>query len=50
MKKFIYTLAFAMITMLTVSACSDESITPAADSGGTMSDKCQFGGPGCPKG
>lgn len=49
MKKFIYSFALAMITMLAVSACSDDTIRPA-DSGGTMSDKCQFGGPGCPKG
>lgn len=49
MKKLIYTLAFAMITMFTVAACSDDNIRPA-DSGGTQSDKCQFGGPGCPKG
>ena len=48
MKKFIYTLAFAMITMVSVSACSDDNIAPA-DGGGNQSDKCQFGGPGCPK-
>ena len=48
MKKFIYTLAFAMITMVSVSACSDDNIAPA-DGGGTQSDRCQFGGPNCPK-
>jgi hypothetical protein len=48
MKKFFYTLAFALVTMVAVSSCTDDNITPA-DGGGTQSDKCQFGGPGCPK-
>ena len=48
MKKFFYTLALAMITSLAISACTDENIRPNAD--GSSTDRCQFGGPGCPKG
>ena len=48
MKKLFYTIAFAVITSFAVTACADEDIKPKADGG--MNDKCQFGGPGCPKG
>jgi hypothetical protein len=47
MKKFIYTLVLTVVATLAISACSEETIQPA-DGGGTT-DKCQFGGPGCPK-
>jgi hypothetical protein len=46
MKKFFYTIAFALITSLSIPACADETIQPV--DGGT-DDKCQLGGPGCPK-
>jgi hypothetical protein len=46
MKKFFYTMVFALITSLAISACSEEPILPA-DTGST--DPCQFGGPNCPK-
>ncbi|NOT76892.1 MAG: hypothetical protein HOP08_18365 [Cyclobacteriaceae bacterium] len=45
MKKLLYTIAFALITMVSVSSCTEENIKPK-DDGGT--DRCQFGGPGCP--
>jgi len=48
MKKSLYTLLFALITAFAVSACADDDIKPR-DGGGSASDPCQFGGPGCPK-
>ncbi len=47
MKKFILTLAFAAVTALSISACTEQNIKPRD---GGASDQCQFGGPGCPKG
>jgi hypothetical protein len=47
MKKFFYTIVFAVITSFAISACTDENIKPADSN---SSDPCQFGGPGCPKG
>jgi hypothetical protein len=47
MKKFFYTIAFALLTAISISACTEETIQPA-DGGGT-NDPCQFGGPNCPK-
>jgi hypothetical protein len=47
MKKFIYTLAFAAITSWALSACSEENVKPIVD--GSQADRCQFGGPNCPK-
>jgi len=47
MKKLFYTLVLAIVTSLAVSACSEENVLPQVD--GSASDKCQFGGPGCPK-
>lgn len=48
MKKFFYTLALTVIATIAISSCSEETVLPAAD-GGTTTDPCQFGGPGCPK-
>lgn len=48
MKKLIYTILFAIITSVAISACTDENIRP--QDGGTTGgsgDPCQFGGPGC---
>ena len=44
MKKLFYTLAFALVATLSISACSDEEIRPID---GPSDDPCQFGGPGC---
>jgi hypothetical protein len=46
MKKLIYTIVFAVITTVTVSSCAEQNIKPR--DGGGSTDKCQFGGPGCP--
>ena len=48
MKKFIYTIAFALVSSLSISACASEDITPTSIDN-TQTDPCQFGGPGCPK-
>ena len=48
MKKFFYTLVFALITSFAISSCAEENIRPL--DGGGSTDPCQFGGPGCPKG
>ena len=47
MKKVIYTLLFVVMTSFAITACSEDPIMPVD---GGASDKCQFGGPGCPKG
>lgn len=49
MKKSIYTLLFAVITAFVITACADENIRPKDGRGGSASDPCQYGGPGCPK-
>lgn len=46
MKKFFYTIMFALITSLAISACADEDIKPRT--GDDNSDRCQLGGPNCP--
>jgi hypothetical protein len=48
MKKFFYTIVFTVIAALTVSACTEETIQPL-DGGTSDPEKCQFGGPNCPK-
>ena len=48
MKKIIYTIAFALVASLSISACASEDITPNKIDN-TQTDPCQFGGPGCPK-
>jgi hypothetical protein len=45
MKKFLYTLCFAILATFAVSACADEDIRPQD---GTTNDPCVFGGAGCP--
>jgi hypothetical protein len=47
MKKFFYTILFTVVTALSISACTEETIQPL--DGGGAGDPCQFGGPGCPK-
>lgn len=42
MKKSLYTILFALVTMFAVSACTEESIQPQ-DGGSSSGDKCQFG-------
>ena len=46
MKKLIYTVVFALVAMVAIS-CTEQNIKPS--DGGGASDRCQFGGPGCPK-
>ena len=46
MKKLLYTIAFALVTSVAISACTDENIRPNDN---TSADRCQFGGPNCPK-
>ena len=47
MKKFIYTILFALVTSVAISSCTEQDIKPR-DGGGASTDPCQFGGPGCP--
>jgi hypothetical protein len=37
MKKFIYTLIIAIASMMAISSCTDEEVTPTADSNGGSS-------------
>ncbi len=46
MKKFIYTILFALVTSVAISSCTEQDIKPRE--GGSSTDPCQFGGPGCP--
>jgi hypothetical protein len=47
MKKFLYTIVFAVVTAVSISSCTEQNIKPKDDDGGVSTDPCQFGGPGC---
>ena len=46
MKKFIYTILFALVTSVAISSCTEQDIKPRDTTLGST-DPCQFGGPGC---
>ena len=48
MKKFIYTILFALVATAAISSCTEDNVKPRIDGVGS-NDPCQFGGPGCPK-
>ncbi len=50
MKKLFYTFAFALITMVSITSCTEDNVKPRDGGTGGSNDKCQFGGPGCPPG
>ena len=39
-------MVFAVVTSFAISSCTEESIRPQ-DGGGSSTDPCQWGGPGC---
>lgn len=47
MKKIFFSILLAAVTSIAISSCTEENIRPQ-DGGGGSTDKCQFGGPGCP--
>ncbi len=46
MKKIIYSVLFVLVTAFALSSCTEENVSPQTDG---IGDRCQFGGPGCPK-